>query len=61
MPGAGLAVLDRNIAQTNERLNEVAEVIGGSRQQANLASANGLSPIRHPSPPPRPATNGRPT
>jgi uncharacterized protein (DUF2267 family) len=46
MSATGLAVLDRNVEQTNEWLNEVAEVIGGSKQQAYHVLRGGLHALR---------------
>lgn len=46
MSESGLPVLDRNIEQTNEWLNEIAEVIGGSKQQAYHVLRGGLHALR---------------
>ena len=46
MAESGLAVLDRNIDQTNEWLNEIAEITGGSKQQAYHVLRGGLHALR---------------
>ncbi|MEE4120885.1 MAG: DUF2267 domain-containing protein [Paracoccaceae bacterium] len=43
---SGLQVLDRNIDVTNEWLNEVAEITGGSKQQAYHVLRRGLHVVR---------------
>jgi uncharacterized protein (DUF2267 family) len=43
---SGLPVLDRNIDVTNEWLNQIAEVTGGSKQQAYHVLRRGLHVLR---------------
>jgi len=46
MSESGLPILDRNIEVTNEWLNEIAEVTGGSKQQAYHVLRRGLHVLR---------------
>ncbi len=46
MSESGLPILDRNIDATNEWLNEIAEVTGGSKQQAYHVLRGGLHTLR---------------